>query len=479
MSSWEDAVASAKERFVEMLQRQGFSYVRGVLIGEVTGDYGSASVKIKFGESFPFKPPRAFPPEDFPSSWHRELDGAMCLYPVEGRESLPWLLEGDFLTMIRRWLTESASGWPGDLPVLDLDRYFLPDLDQQMIVYEDLDLLENQFIQLRRGKYFTRVVGPGSIPQGGAKKISRNRAFGYMASMGELSFPPRDWDEIRQMLPDLDSRKIESGVKGKQFDYLILRYTREGNEAVVALSARATRSGNLVLKSVECASESVGAITLRAGMNARELSNSRVAVIGAGAIGSFLCDQLARAGVGEMTIYDFDIVKPGNLVRHLANDSMVGMAKPGAVSEIISSRKFNSTNIIVKSQSSPGPKEVFEFFAKADLVIDASADGSTTALLAKAAEASGNHLLTVCIQEEGSIVRVDIVPPMRGEPLPPTVLSPQSANDTLFFESGCGEPVSLTPPFAVLEAASLGARFAIGQLLNEPVSDAGIIRDYR
>jgi hypothetical protein len=201
--------------------------------------------------------------------------------------------------------------------------------------------------------------------------------------------------------------------------------------------------------------------------------------VGAGAIGSFLCDLLSRAGLGTVTIYDPDIMRPGNLIRHLVGADSVGLSKPEAVKRSIESRPFNSSVIVAVPQPAPVPRQVMSLFSENTLVIDASAAGGTTDMLAKAATAGGHHLLSVCIQEEGRVARVDVIPPLDGEPLSPTELGPPTAREGLKFEAGCGDPVSQTPAFAVLEAASLAARCAVGMLTGAPICSAGIIRDYR
>ena len=47
------------------------------------------------------------------------------------------------------------------------------------------------------------------------------------------------------------------------------------------------------------------------------------------------------------------------------------------------------------------------------------------------------------------------------------------------FEAGCGDPVSLTPSFAVMEAASLAVRLAVALLTGRPMPAPEIERDYR
>ena len=59
-----------------------------------------------------------------------------------------------------------------------------------------------------------------------------------------------------------------------------------------------------------------------------KLKNSRVAVFGVGGVGGFLCEALARAGVGALDIYDADTVSLSNINRQIiALHSTVGMPK--------------------------------------------------------------------------------------------------------------------------------------------------------
>ncbi len=58
------------------------------------------------------------------------------------------------------------------------------------------------------------------------------------------------------------------------------------------------------------------------------LSKSHVAVFGLGGVGGFCAEALARAGVGELTIIDFDEVSASNINRQLvALNSTVGQSK--------------------------------------------------------------------------------------------------------------------------------------------------------
>lgn len=475
MTAWDEAIEACIFTFIEELERRGFRADDRTLTGTVGEGDVAVRVQIDLPKGFPYAPPAVSPPDDFPRSWHRERNGAMCLYPSDGRDDLPWLDIDRFLAIVTRWIAESRSEWPGDFPDLDLERYF-EQADAPLVVYGDLDSLNNNFVQLRHEGPVTRLTGPGSIPK--KKRIAKNRAFGYITSIGEPSVPPTSWEDLTAAIPAADMRRIETAVAEGRFNYLIVRYSRGGIEAAVVLGIWKDKAGGLGLASIRSASEAPSTMTLRAGANAEALADSRIAVVGVGAIGSFVCDLLARSGVGAITAIDPDIVTPGNLIRYAAEADTVGLAKPHAIKHLVESRPYNSTKVAIAG-GLPSPREVMTLFAGHDLVIDATAAGDASHLLAQAAIAGGNRLLSVCVQEEGTVVRVDIVPPLDGAPIPETLLGPPPAREELRFEAGCGDPVSRTPAFAVVEAAALAARHAVGLLTGSPVSAAGTARDYR
>ena len=72
----------------------------------------------------------------------------------------------------------------------------------------------------------------------------------------------------------------------------------------------------------------------------RKIGNSRVVLIGCGALGSVSANLLARAGVGELLIVDRDFVELDNLQRQvLYSESDVGLPKA-----VVASRKLKDVN---------------------------------------------------------------------------------------------------------------------------------------
>jgi hypothetical protein len=118
----------------------------------------------------------------------------------------------------------------------------------------------------------------------------------------------------------------------------------------------------------------------------------KIALIGAGALGSQFAMAAARMGIGVWTIIDPDHLMPHNLARHALTAQFVGAAKADAVAaEIQTLLGPDAASSIVARVSDPAAlKALFE----ADLVIDASASVSVARSLA---DISRYHKPTVSI----------------------------------------------------------------------------------
>lgn len=69
---------------------------------------------------------------------------------------------------------------------------------------------------------------------------------------------------------------------------------------------------------------------------AEKFSKAKVAVAGLGGLGSNIAVSLARAGIGNLHLVDFDVVEPSNLNRQQYFISHLGMAKTQAMKNLIS-----------------------------------------------------------------------------------------------------------------------------------------------
>lgn len=88
----------------------------------------------------------------------------------------------------------------------------------------------------------------------------------------------------------------------------------------------------------------------------KKLSASRVAVFGIGGVGSFVCEGLARGGIGALDLFDYDEVDITNINRQIiALDSTVGKKKTDVMKERIMdinpSAKVSSNYLFISPES--------------------------------------------------------------------------------------------------------------------------------
>lgn len=111
-----------------------------------------------------------------------------------------------------------------------------------------------------------------------------------------------------------------------------------------------------------------------------KLTQSHALIIGAGGLGAPVALYLAAAGVGTLTICDFDKVELSNLQRQVIHSTeTIGRNKAESAKQFIS--KLNpevSVHTITKKNSEPALKQLI---SKADVVIDCSDNFATRYLL--------------------------------------------------------------------------------------------------
>ena len=102
-----------------------------------------------------------------------------------------------------------------------------------------------------------------------------------------------------------------------------------------------------------------------------QLLSSHVLVVGMGGLGSPVASYLASAGVGQLTVCDFDEVELSNLQRQtLHRDSRIGMNK--ALSAKIELEAMNNDCRITPVTDRIEPGALDQLIAGVDVVVDAS-----------------------------------------------------------------------------------------------------------
>jgi molybdopterin/thiamine biosynthesis adenylyltransferase len=118
--------------------------------------------------------------------------------------------------------------------------------------------------------------------------------------------------------------------------------------------------------------------------NLERLSARRVAVLGLGSGGGFIALSLAMSGVRHFVLVDDDVLEPANLVRHVADDRYLGVAKAEAVADLIRHRNPDADIIAVRGRV----EDHRDLLGEVDLVV-VGVDG----------EASKYVINQVCLEE--------------------------------------------------------------------------------
>ncbi|MFG6392142.1 MAG: HesA/MoeB/ThiF family protein [Candidatus Amulumruptor sp.] len=120
----------------------------------------------------------------------------------------------------------------------------------------------------------------------------------------------------------------------------------------------------------------------------QKLLASHVAVVGCGALGSIVSMYLAGAGVGSLTVIDFDTVDISNLQRQLSfATSQCGLKKSAATADRL--REINPDITVRSVDRLLTPGNISEIIGTADLIVEGSDNPATKYMVTDYAVATG------------------------------------------------------------------------------------------
>jgi adenylyltransferase/sulfurtransferase len=139
------------------------------------------------------------------------------------------------------------------------------------------------------------------------------------------------------------------------------------------------------------------------GVGQRKLRAARVAIVGAGGIGSAVIPALAGAGVGRLTIIDSDAVEIANLHRQpLYSEADAGKSKARLASEFV--RRLNRFVDAEARDERIGPDNARELLDGHDLVVDGSDNFATRLAVSDACAKLGIPLVSAAaVQFQGQV----------------------------------------------------------------------------
>lgn len=456
MSALSDSVEAEREAFIETLCARGFKLLDDclTLVGDININGKPLEHEIVLTNDFPITKPRVLIPSgDGGLSWHREPDGALCLWSDDEASDLPWNDIDAVITRISQWHANDTAGWPDDLPDLDLERYWAYDSIPILVVHPDLEPLTN--VTCRARKHNNKAIKVWNLQKGKVYKNHKRWAGVSVVNVGELNQPIHNFDELTDRLNTEDTEKLSTAIENGDVSVVMVRYRRQEHEAAMSLVVEDKNPNHL--KVANTAHTGKSTLRLRAGLDADVLASKRIAIVGLGAVGSLLAEMLIRSGVSDLTFIDGDIIRPGNCIRHIATLDDVGQNKAEVVRDRIValgliSREEAKKNLTVQPQMLTSATTVEELFSKNDLVVDATGNGPATALICAASRILNKPSISVCLQRGGTVARVDRFPLHRGETYKDAL--PHGGPDVGFREGGCGDPVSPAPPWACAAAAA-------------------------
>ena len=117
------------------------------------------------------------------------------------------------------------------------------------------------------------------------------------------------------------------------------------------------------------------------------VKNSCVGIAGAGGLGSHVAIALARVGVGQLNIADFDVVEPSNLNRQQYFIDQIGIPKVTALRENL--KRINPYTRVVTFNEKVTPQNITKLFGSVDILVEAFDAADQKAMLVQ-------HFLQQC-----------------------------------------------------------------------------------
>lgn len=94
-----------------------------------------------------------------------------------------------------------------------------------------------------------------------------------------------------------------------------------------------------------------------------------VGIAGAGGLGSHVAIALARVGIGQLNIADFDVVEPSNLNRQQYYIDQIGLPKVNALQDNL--QRINPGTKVNIFNQKVTPENITEFFGEVDILVEA------------------------------------------------------------------------------------------------------------
>lgn len=441
------------------------------------------TMRISFQDGWPYRPPKLF--VDGIDREHTVLDGELCLFQPAERAIGEWSTLEAYLARIERWAETAADGFRVEDDMLDPHLYFRPQL-------QGVATLELESIPLRRGE-----VDTGKLT---GRWTKSERVLALATGMADpsalpgrwyynpgVSAPPRDAEGFRAALANGQQANLARRLRRVQADgapaILALLWDTRFEQRNCLIVLVTPREEGPQMHAIELAPSDEAARLIRAGPDVTPLSEAKVVIFGAGAIGSQLASLLARAGTGAVRMVEGDVLRPGNLVRHLAGSNSVGFNKAVATEVAVhDAAPWSEFESIIEEPWNL--ERLSQLISDTDLAIDATGTTPFAELLSKIAVEAEVPLMSAALFRGGFLGRVRRQVPDTDTPFDERHASQEfplipAGEEPESFEAGCSAPVNNASPVSVTSIAASAASVAIDLLSGRLEYGEELIDVYR
>lgn len=505
-----------------------------------TGVWNSSvhKVLIYLPTGFPYHAPIIQSQDNPPlqPSWHLSPEGTLCLWREPGGWH-PFMSAQKLLERIGDWFRYYHTGkWPDDFTPTDLHLYL--QRESIVVIGDEWNPPDGE----RRGNFilwrnYTYSIIPCLVGlkncEGKANQEKRLRdQLGWIEKGVQnihgvwfrVNNPFVPSNRLDHLLDQIDQNSDQPF--GTSHSYLIQQYSRmiSGNGIPIAIGypgnqgmeqwlflwipkpdgkkiylSRPDMLKTLEVKGFETAPSRKNDLLRRTIHYSKALGDKKVAIFGIGALGGSVALLLAKAGLGEIRLIDSDIVKPVNVIRHVAGLEDVGFPKTLSVNRKI--LRHNPDCHVETYNETWQTQELEKIIKNVDLVIDTTASAAFSLWLNQIMVLNKGSILFAAAYRRAAVGRMVLY---RGDHqlndpcLACYSMNTESWNEgnypiipadltTSFEEEGCAtvteEADAIHVEMLASQCALFSVKFLTGQtlagnlslLVNEPVPEANNI----
>lgn len=483
------------QAFIAELEADGFERVgpcewsgpiRPSLIEGGHTDADRMTIHIR--PSWPYLPPLIHVPGI--AAWHADQE-RLCIWQAEDN-SQRWVTIQGLYDRIGEWAADAQDGFAAVENARNPEIYWQEDCAkviglvdlEQLLGRERNDGAQGEFhfaeavsadgrqspavvFDLDPGAFRSTTALPTSVP---THLQVRGRWF-YRSS---VPHPPRTFEELKGCLTENQRQRLEKDFQYRRtLMFGLLWHNQAGLVGTMLLAI--IEGSERIYRLVILRPKGRDALLLRAGPDARTLQQKRVAILGVGAIGSHVAEQLARAGLGSLRLIDHDLLWPANLIRHAAPPGTpAATLKTVALQEHLGQYQWIKIDIPPQTLDGcvwtlSGLRDVLQ---GADLTVDATGHAGLAELVARVGRSMGRPFLSVALFRGGAVARVrrqaheDDTPFLQRPHLDiyPGIPPLDDEAEYVGTETGCLARIHNAPPVSVAHAAVLAVEVAIDYL---------------